>query len=55
MLLLSKLQSVEHGEQQTKNSTKAPIAEGQLCDSLSAMSLEESSNAGIAVVDVADI
>ena len=54
MLLLSKLQSAEHGEH-PKHSTKAPIAEGQLCDSLSAMGLEETSNAGITVVDVADI
>jgi hypothetical protein len=49
MLLLSKLQSAEH----PKNSTDAPIAEGQLCDSLSAMGLEETSNAGVTVVDVA--
>ena len=54
MLLLSKLQSAEHGEH-PKHSTKAPIAEGQLCDSLSAMGLEETSNAEITVVDVADI
>jgi hypothetical protein len=48
MLLLSKLQSSDSG--------KEPVAEDQLCDSLSAMGLEESSsNMEIAVVDVADI
>ena len=56
MLLLSKLQSFESGEQQRKNGQKEPVAEGQLCDSLRAMGLEESnSNTKITVVDVADI
>jgi hypothetical protein len=58
MLLLSKLQSFESGKQHRKNSqNKEPVAEGQLCDSLSAMGLEEESrsNTEIAVVDVADI
>jgi hypothetical protein len=57
MLLMSKLQSFESGERLRKNGqNKEPVAEGQLCDSLSAMGLEESSgNTEIAVVDVADI
>ena len=57
MLLLSKLQSFESGEQhRTNGQNKKPVAEGQLCDSLSAMGLEESnSNTKITVVDVADI
>jgi hypothetical protein len=59
MLLLSKLQSSESGEHHidSKNGqNKEPVAEGQLCDSLSAMGLQESSsNTEIAVVDVADI
>ena len=56
MLLLSKLQSFESGEQHRKNEQKEPVAEGQLCDSLSAMGLEESSsNTEIAIVNLADI
>ena len=49
MLLLSKLQSFESGEQHRKNGQKEPVAEGQLCDSLSVI------NTKITVVDVADI
>jgi hypothetical protein len=56
VLLLSKLQSFESGEQHRKNEQKEPVAEGQLFDSLSAMGSEESSsNTEIAVVDLADI
>ena len=53
MLLLSKLQeSTESGEQQLTSATKAPLKEGQLAESLHAMSSNET---GIAVVDIADI
>jgi hypothetical protein len=57
MLLLLKLRSTESSEQQLTNSAKAqPVAEGQLCDSLTAMGLEESSShREMTVVDVADI
>jgi hypothetical protein len=53
MLLLSKLQeSTESGEQQLTSATKVPLKEGQLAESLHAMSSNET---GIAVVDIADI
>jgi hypothetical protein len=58
MLLLSKLRSDERGERHLTNSTKAPVAEDQLCDSLNAMGLEEEGSSGTeiaALVDLADI
>ena len=58
MLLLSKLQSLDSGKRhRTNGQNKKPVAQDQLCDSLSAMGLEESSssNTEITVVDVVDI
>jgi hypothetical protein len=57
MLLLSKLRSVERGERHLTNSTKAPVAEDQLCNSLNAMGLEEGGSGTeiAALVDLADI
>jgi hypothetical protein len=57
MLLLSKLRSDERGERHLTNSTKSPVAEDQLCDSLNAMGLEEGSSGTeiAALVDLADI
>ena len=57
MLLLSKLRSDERGERHPTNSTKAPVAEDQLCDSLNAMGLEGGGSVTeiAALVDLADI
>jgi hypothetical protein len=57
MLLLSKLRSDERGERHLTNSTKSPVAEDQLCNSLNAMGLEEGSSGTeiAALVDLADI